>query len=330
MIISLVVVEFASYLQRLVENEALTAAWTSRDPVLLRDQFDFGLSLELLTDHLDDGGLLLASQSKDDSREGWKVGSAKLRSGTDFRELLQEGSTLVVNGAAETVPLIGKLAIAASNVIAAPISVNAYVTTLRGAPRHSDTQEVLALQLTGRQRWTLDETTFDVGPRDLVYVPAGVPHQTEALSPPSFHLTFGVEYHTFDLLDSKRRPPPVGILGAADDCRRVFGSLAPQYVRHNRRILDAQHRLYTIHDLTDSKEWARRLMLFSHDATLALLDHRRQALGDPSSEANVDNLIDDSRLATALYIRSKLHAQGLMANDDAALRTILDEEEEED
>mmetsp|Transcript_16218 Transcript_16218/g.49074 ORF Transcript_16218/g.49074 Transcript_16218/m.49074 type:complete len:368 (-) Transcript_16218:1487-2590(-) len=335
----------AQLLARLCEHQPLIEAWRRREAVVVRgeelpslQEDEQDVTVETLAAHVASGGLLVASRSREQGSDeargdsGWRVESARLRSARDVWALLEEGSTLVVNGAAETVPSVARCAVAAARAFGAPVSVNAYATRggFAAAPVHSDSQEILAVQASGSQRWAIsDDTVFDVGPSDVVYVPAGVPHATEATAGLSFHLTFGVEYRTFELdfPPGTGRALPVGALATDAHCRAAMdGSpLAPLYVRHNRRVLDAQADLYACS--SSPLDWANRLSRFADRATRAALDHRRacrralcdhrevdddRGVDDDREESCIDDcsLIEQSQVATALYVRRKLEAQG--------------------
>jgi quercetin dioxygenase-like cupin family protein len=53
-----------------------------------------------------------------------------------------------------------------------------------GMPRHRNTVEHEQFVLRGRAKVVIGEETFEVGPSDVLYIPAGVPHSYEVLEPP--------------------------------------------------------------------------------------------------------------------------------------------------
>lgn len=95
--------------------------------------------------------------------------------------------------------------------------VNLYITPAchRGLPIHFDWMDVFILQINGSKEWTMydpliplprpdmlfpmvkfPETIMSVmtlAPGDLLYIPAGIPHQAKALAQDSWHITVGVE-----------------------------------------------------------------------------------------------------------------------------------------
>ena len=53
-----------------------------------------------------------------------------------------------------------------------------------GMPRHTNTVEHEQFVLRGRAKVVIGEETFEVGPSDVLYIPAGIPHSYEVLEPP--------------------------------------------------------------------------------------------------------------------------------------------------
>jgi quercetin dioxygenase-like cupin family protein len=53
-----------------------------------------------------------------------------------------------------------------------------------GMPRHTNTVEHEQFVLRGRARVGIGEREFEVGPEDVLYIPAGVPHFYEVLEAP--------------------------------------------------------------------------------------------------------------------------------------------------
>ena len=171
------------------------------------------LSLAHFDDHVDAGGFLGASRSAPSADSGWAVGGYRAADG--LARALDDGGTLVLNGASDTVPALASLALASLDALALPSTINGYATRAGepvAAPPHTDFQEVVCLQCTGRQRWrawrppnplgdalgaalalgkgpeplrpdALGAPALDVvvEPGDAVYVPAGWPHATDTL-----------------------------------------------------------------------------------------------------------------------------------------------------
>ncbi|KAJ8606388.1 hypothetical protein CTAYLR_009322 [Chrysophaeum taylorii] len=256
---------------------------------------------------------LLASRSAPPYDEGWRAAAYCV----DLDEESHEG-TIIINGAAETVPEVGAVARAAIRAFAVPCSINCYHTGPRsiGAPPHSDVQEIIALQCAGSQRWRVwrPEVFEEVGkavafePRgppaldvtlsvgEALYVPFAWPHATETDASPSLHATLGLDLVAFGFDHF-----PLGTLRDVESCAKLVGrDRARQLVRHNREVLAAQTALYTV-ESTETKaagarDWARRYRRYAAETSRAVADFR----GTP---AVPDAAID-------LYVQTKLEARG--------------------
>ncbi len=53
-----------------------------------------------------------------------------------------------------------------------------------GMPRHTNAVEHEQYVLRGRGRVSIGEQTYEVGPDDVLYIPAGVPHSYEVIEAP--------------------------------------------------------------------------------------------------------------------------------------------------
>lgn len=227
---------------------------------------------------------LLASRSMPPHDDGWRV-EAWRESPLDA---LEDGGTLVVNGAAETMPKLAKVALAAIDELDIPSSINCYATRAGhvAAPPHSDSQDIVAIQCEGSQRWKVwrggSEMT-DVGKRepwiprgppyldvvleagDAIYVPLGWPHATDTFDSPhettSLHATLGLDTVVFGL--PRHRPQ-------TED-------------EEWRRVLEAQRKLYAVDEgMTSweqsSADWARRYRKFALDLVQDKDDSFREAV----------------------------------------------------
>lgn len=257
--------------------------WTLQEPVVISG--DGGSEVVCRLEDLSKSPFLLASRSMPPHDDGWSV-EAWRRAPLDA---LEDGGTLVVNGAAETMPKLAKLAVAAIDELDLPSSINCYATRAGhvAAPPHSDSQDIVALQCAGTQRWRVwrgGDETRDVGkaerfvPReppvldvvlrvgDALYVPLGWPHATDTFdsTATSLHATLGLDTVVFGL--PRQRPTAQG--------------------EEWQRVLDAQRKLYAVDETATSKkesseDWARRYRTFALD----LVDDKDESFREAVSAA---------------------------------------------
>ncbi|KAJ8608870.1 hypothetical protein CTAYLR_005256 [Chrysophaeum taylorii] len=160
-----------------------------------------------------------------EARRGWT--NVCVGDGWDGVERALDDGTVVFNTAGLACAPLADACLAALDAFELPVGVNVYITRpgrAASAPPHTDRQDVLVVQVAGHKRWrvhvpprtdanpladpfargkgddVLDATSLDVivddilRPGDVLYVPAGAPHQTA--TPPgsetSLHLTFGI------------------------------------------------------------------------------------------------------------------------------------------
>ena len=73
-----------------------------------------------------------------------------------------------------------------------------------GMPRHTNAVEHEQYVLGGRGRIGIGDEVFEVGPDDVVYIPAGVPHWYETIGDQPFEFLCAVPNHPdrIELLDS--------------------------------------------------------------------------------------------------------------------------------
>lgn len=126
--------------------------------------------------------------------------------------LAAQGATLAINAIDTLVPSIGELAADIERELRCRTSVNCYLSfgTLPGFPAHSDSHDVLVVQLYGAKRWRRFGAPFpfptrgrrpSVGtpiweatmlPGDLLFLPRGEVHSAVTETSPAVHLTFGL------------------------------------------------------------------------------------------------------------------------------------------
>jgi mannose-6-phosphate isomerase-like protein (cupin superfamily) len=117
--------------------------------------------------------------------------------------LLEGGATIVLQGLHRWSEPVTRFARELELELGHPCQVNAYVTPpgARGLDLHKDGHDVFVLQAFGRKRWEVhtapressrEPWEAEVGPGDIIYMPAGTPHAAAAQDVVSGHLTVGV------------------------------------------------------------------------------------------------------------------------------------------
>ena len=131
--------------------------------------------------------------------------------------LLGHGATIVIDLFDEAHHGVGDLADAVARGLAVRTWANVYASwgNENGLKLHSDSHDVLVLQMAGRKQWTVyaptradphDGDPFEAPPADalpawtgtlddgdLLYIPRGWPHIAVAVGEPSLHLTIGLK-----------------------------------------------------------------------------------------------------------------------------------------
>lgn len=113
---------------------------------------------------------------------------------------LLDGATVVLQSLHRTVPTVGRFAAALEAEISHPVQVNAYLTPsgAAGLAPHSDSHDVLAVQLHGSKVWTVDGLgELELATGDVLYVPAGTRHSAATQDRSSLHLTVGIIRTTY-------------------------------------------------------------------------------------------------------------------------------------
>lgn len=192
-----------------------------------------------------------ASRGSTDNRKGWKIAPVSNPRGDSFEDArmrfedvqaAMEKGTVIFNAAGAHIPKLAGPCLAVTDAASTPNALNLYVTAAgkrTSAPPHTDKQDVLVVQTSGRKAWrvymptdpaqkpmsdlfargkgddnlplyTLEEsgtllieTTLEEG--DVLFVPAGFPHTTgTALNASendntSLHMTFNIDTHVWEL-----------------------------------------------------------------------------------------------------------------------------------
>ena len=178
-----------------------------------------------------------------DGKGGWymkKVGAGQgqdaMMAFADVEESLKQG-TVVLNSAGAYLTPLATISLATLEGFQMPVGLNVYLTApgmTVSAPPHTDKQDVFVLQTQGSKHWrvfappapsnkmaadpyargkgpdalSLEELgapliETNLGPGQLIYIPAGFPHTTDTLeqvsTDPSVHLTVGLDTHIWGL-----------------------------------------------------------------------------------------------------------------------------------
>jgi hypothetical protein len=192
------------------------------DSLLFQDFFTMkNLEQALEDDFLD------AARGSTDNRKGWQITTVSNPRGDSFEEarmtyddVLQamEKGTVIFNAAGAHIPMLAGPCLAVSDATSTPNAVNLYITAAgkrTSAPPHTDKQDVIVVQTTGRKHWRVysppnpalkpqadvfargkgddsmalyslesDDSSSellletDLSPGDVLFVPAGFPHTT--------------------------------------------------------------------------------------------------------------------------------------------------------
>jgi cupin superfamily protein len=125
--------------------------------------------------------------------------------------LVEEGATVVLQGAHRFHPPLARLCRELELRLGHPCQVNAYITPAgaRGLGVHHDAHDVFVLQAFGSKRWEIHPTPAErregagevrevvLEPGDALYLPTGTPHAAQAQESTSGHLTVGVHPRTW-------------------------------------------------------------------------------------------------------------------------------------
>ena len=215
-----------------------------------KEIFDGFFTIDDLEKALEDD-FLDASRGSTDNRKGWKITAVSNPRGDSFDEARMkfddvlaalERGTVIFNAAGAHIPKLAAPCLAVTDATATPNALNLYVTASgkrTSAPPHTDKQDVVVVQTSGRKHWrvyqptdpslrpfadpfargkgddnlplyTLEEsgtllveTTLEAG--DILFVPAGFPHTTATAfdaseeDDTSLHMTFNIDTHVWDM-----------------------------------------------------------------------------------------------------------------------------------
>lgn len=106
-----------------------------------------------------------------------------------------QGATLILQSLDRSHPPLRAFTAAMHAEISHPVQANAYLspTDSAGLAPHSDTHDVLVLQVEGAKRWDVaDLGTVELEPGDVVYIPRGHRHSAATASRHSLHITIGI------------------------------------------------------------------------------------------------------------------------------------------
>ncbi len=223
------------------------------------------------------------------------------------RDQIADGATVVLQSLQRTWPPIARFAAALERDIGHTVQANAYLTpaTSTGLRPHCDGHDVIVLQIWGSKRWTVDGLgTFDLGPGDTLYIPAGTEHVAETGDEPSLHLTIGILRRTYRTVierllkdcDGLDRPLPLGSTddrgpledGLRDALARAVDHLAAVDVERSSELLarrrSRRFREGTVYSVLVSDRVDERTTVALDDPEMVLVDDGddrvRLVLGD--------------------------------------------------
>jgi bifunctional lysine-specific demethylase and histidyl-hydroxylase NO66 len=137
-----------------------------------------------------------------------RLGSKPIDDLVDARAVHREfaaGASIVLQGLHRSFAPVADLCRSLEVALTHPVQANAYLTppVAQGLHLHADPHDVFAIQTHGAKRWVVhppgDETPWDLelGPGDVLYLPAGTRHAAQTQDAPSLHLTVGVRTTTW-------------------------------------------------------------------------------------------------------------------------------------
>lgn len=182
-------------------------------------------------------------------------------------DLINQGVSMVINEIHSMVPAIGLLANDIERRLGCWVSVNSYLSFGRKSAflAHSDSHDVLILQVHGRKQWRFapgsflyplsirqddlgrdrqwqEESILEAG--DVLYVPRGEIHIAEVIDEPSVHLTIGLTpVRGLNYLEHIRKLAEADPLLRMDLLRRLEPTAAAEHEtavkQHLHTLIDA-------------------------------------------------------------------------------------------
>lgn len=113
--------------------------------------------------------------------------------------LFLEKNTIVLNHASDRIAGLGGTCRELTADFGFRVQANIYITAAdsQGFARHVDAHDVIVLQIYGSKSWVIQapetgQLDIQVEPGDLLYLPAGIPHEARSSARASIHVTLGL------------------------------------------------------------------------------------------------------------------------------------------
>src|SRR6478752_3509966 len=132
-----------------------------------------------------------------------RVGGTDVADVADVERILDlaaHGATIVLQGLHRSWPPLAEFCLDPEQVLGHAVQANAYLTPagVAGLASHADTHEVIVLHVAGTTRWGVDGLgNIDLGPGDVLYMPAGTRHAAHTTRRFGLHITLGVLATTY-------------------------------------------------------------------------------------------------------------------------------------
>jgi ribosomal protein L16 Arg81 hydroxylase len=114
-------------------------------------------------------------------------------------DLYTKGATAILNGAHQSLPVLGALCRGLMRELGCAAQANVYITPpeSQGFREHVDKHEVLVLQISGSKSWVLrpegcGPIEIQLRAGDLLYLPSGLAHGAKSAESASIHITVGL------------------------------------------------------------------------------------------------------------------------------------------
>ena len=132
-----------------------------------------------------------------------RVGGTDVADVADVERILDlaaHGATIVLQGLHRSWPPLAEFCLDLEQVLGHAVQANAYLTPagVAGLASHADTHEVIVLHVAGTKRWDVDGLgDIELGPGDVLYMPAGTRHAAHTTRRFGLHVTLGVLATTY-------------------------------------------------------------------------------------------------------------------------------------